>query len=95
METGFGPTAVYSWWNGYAALSDVTNPQAVRWFLDTLQRLRQIYGVDTFKLDAAGESYQLSPSDVTNQPLTSHNEFTSPFVEAAAACDAARCARRR
>ena len=52
-----------------------------------MQRLRQTCGVDTFKLDASGEGYQLSPSDLTNQPLTSPNQFTSLFVEAAAACD--------
>ena len=60
-----GTTAIYSWWNGYAALIDVTNPQAVHWFLNKLQHLRQTYGVDTFKLDA-GEGYQLSPSDITH-----------------------------
>ena len=44
--------AMISWWNGYSALLDFTNPAAVKWFGVQLQQLANNYGVDGFKFDA-------------------------------------------
>jgi alpha-glucosidase (family GH31 glycosyl hydrolase) len=50
-ETAREP-AIIGWWNGYSALLDFTNPAAVRWFNEELDRLVEEYDVDGFKLDA-------------------------------------------
>ena len=44
--------AIIPWWNGYSALLDFTNPAAVSWFNDQLDRLVKDYDIDGFKLDA-------------------------------------------
>jgi alpha-glucosidase len=44
--------ALISWWNGYSALLDFTNPAAVEWFNDQLDRIVRDYGMDGFKFDA-------------------------------------------
>jgi len=44
--------SIIPWWNGYSALLDFTNPAAVKWFNDQLDRLVKDYGMDGFKLDA-------------------------------------------
>lgn len=44
--------AMISWWNGYSALLDFTNPAAVNWFNEQLNQLVNDYGVDGFKFDA-------------------------------------------
>lgn len=47
-----GGTYIRSWWNGYSASLDLTNPEAVRYFQERLAYLVEEYGVDGFKLDA-------------------------------------------
>ena len=49
-----------SWWNGYSALLDLTNPVGDRWFRSQLDRLRADYGVDGFKFD--GGHFQYYPA---------------------------------
>ncbi|HKI88680.1 MAG TPA: glycoside hydrolase family 31 protein [Draconibacterium sp.] len=61
--------AIIKWWNGYSALLDFTNPAAVDWFNQQLDRLVNDYGVDGFKLDAGDMQYYntgaLSKENVT------------------------------
>ena len=45
--------AIVSWWNGQSAVLDFSNPDAVSWFEEQLQRLQKDYGIDGFKFDAA------------------------------------------
>lgn len=40
------------WWNGQSAVLDLSNPAAVKWFNQQLDRLVKDYGVDGFKFDA-------------------------------------------
>ena len=49
-----------SWWNGYSALLDLTDPVGDGWFRAQLDRLRADYGVDGFKLD--GGHFQCYPA---------------------------------
>jgi alpha-glucosidase (family GH31 glycosyl hydrolase) len=49
--------AIVRWWNGASALLDLTNPQAFNWFKSQLDRLKDEYGVDGFKLDAGDFEY--------------------------------------
>jgi alpha-glucosidase (family GH31 glycosyl hydrolase) len=41
-----------SWWNGFLAVLDLSNTEAVNWFQSRLDFLQQNYQVDGFKLDA-------------------------------------------
>ena len=52
--------AMINWWNGYSALLDFTNPQAVNWFNEQLDGLVKDYGVDGFKLDAGDMNFYSS-----------------------------------
>lgn len=48
---------VTKWWNGYSMVMDFSNPDAVKWFQDKLDRLIEVYGVDGFKLDGGDPQY--------------------------------------
>jgi alpha-glucosidase (family GH31 glycosyl hydrolase) len=45
------------WWCGVSAEYDFTNPVAVKWFTDQLNRLVSEFGVDGFKFDAGDMQY--------------------------------------
>lgn len=49
--------ALISWWNGYSAEMDFTNPAAVQWYQNQLHYMQTEYGVDGFKLDAGDMEY--------------------------------------
>lgn len=46
-----GEPAILRWWDGYSATLDVTNPEAVAWLHEQLDRLVHEVGVDGFKFD--------------------------------------------
>jgi alpha-glucosidase (family GH31 glycosyl hydrolase) len=52
---------ITEWWNGQAALVDLSNPQAYFWFLGLLQNLVKEYGIDGFKLDAGDGEFLAEP----------------------------------
>jgi alpha-glucosidase len=66
--------AIISWWNGYSALMDFTNPKAVDWFSEQLDQLVKNYGVDGFKFDAGDMEYY--PSNIISHKKISPNEHT-------------------
>ena len=68
-----GSDAIRHWWNGYSAVLDLTNPGAVRWFKDQLDRLQNDYGVDGFKFDAGDASFYRA-DDVTFAPTTPNGQ---------------------
>ena len=45
------------WWNGQSAVLDFSNPAAVKWFNQQLDRLVKDYGVDGFKFDAGDMNF--------------------------------------
>ncbi len=47
-----GNVAIVQWWNGYSAILDLSNNDAVQWFKNQLENLKTKYGVDGFKFDA-------------------------------------------
>ncbi len=51
MRTEEGNVALVSWWNGYSALLDMTNPLDVSFMEEQLRALMDDYGVDGFKFD--------------------------------------------
>ena len=54
--------AMVNWWNGVSAVLDLSNPSAVKWFDNQLDRLVSEYGVDGFKFDAGDLQYYSSNS---------------------------------
>jgi len=57
-----GEPAIRKWWNGYSAMLDLSNPVAVSWYTDGLDRLITETGVDGFKFDA-GDITDYRPTD--------------------------------
>lgn len=55
IQTADGRPYICDWWNGFSAVLDFSNPEAVEWFDAQLQKLVKM-GVDGFKFDA-GDSY--------------------------------------
>ena len=51
LDAKTGKPVHVSWWNGYSALLDLTDPVGDKWFRAQLDRLRNDYGVDGFKFD--------------------------------------------
>ncbi len=64
-----GNLAIRRWWNGYSALLDATNPDAVAWFQGEMDRLMAEYGIDGFKLDAGDPEYY-EDDDICAVPTT-------------------------
>ncbi len=52
-----GATVVRRWWNGFSAILDLSNEEAVAWFKNQLDYLRHSYGIDGFKFDAGDAVY--------------------------------------
>ena len=63
-----GLPAIARWWNGYSAMIDFTNEQAVGWFNDKLKQLMEDYGVDGYKFDA-GDLDQFQENFVCYKPI--------------------------
>ncbi|XP_022106992.1 uncharacterized family 31 glucosidase KIAA1161-like, partial [Acanthaster planci] len=66
---------VVKWWNGLAGMLDVTNPEAVEWFVGRLEKLQQETGIDSYKFDA-GEINYLVEDFETYIPLVNPCEYT-------------------
>ncbi|XP_041466131.1 myogenesis-regulating glycosidase-like [Lytechinus variegatus] len=88
-ENGFwvknedGSTALIRWWAGIqAGMLDVTNPEAVSWFVNRLEEVRSDYGIDSFKFDA-GETNYLGYHK-TMVPIVNPCEYTTEWVKLAA-----------
>lgn len=73
-----GKPYICEWWNGYSAVLDFSNPQAVKYFDEKLQKLLDI-GVGGFKLDA-GDAYFYN-SDIISYGNASPNEHSRLWAE--------------
>lgn len=72
--------AFFPWWNSPAACAlDVTNPEAVEWFVQRLQHLQESTGIDGFKFDA-GEPCFLPTNPLTHTPLATPADYTRLYV---------------
>ncbi len=71
--------ALIKWWNGYSALLDFSNPKAVRWFNEQMDRLVKDYGVDGFKLDAGDMQYY--PPDALSHQSVSPNRQCELYAQ--------------
>ena len=82
VKTGIFPG--YSLWQGtISRVLDVTNPEAVTWFLSCLQDLKAKIGISSFHFDG-GEGSYLPHFARTTEKLRSPSEFTRKLCELAA-----------
>mmetsp|Transcript_2135 Transcript_2135/g.4403 ORF Transcript_2135/g.4403 Transcript_2135/m.4403 type:complete len:848 (+) Transcript_2135:24-2567(+) len=78
---GGSKVGFFKWWNTQpVAALDVTNPDAVDWFVNRLKELQEKTGVDGFKFDA-GEPCFLPRMPRTYQPLSTPAEYTQLYVQ--------------
>lgn len=56
-KKGSQSPAIISWWNGYSACYDLSNPEAFAYLLNELKMLQKEYGVDGFKFDAGDPQF--------------------------------------
>lgn len=75
--------AIVRWWQGQAALLDVSHPEALAWFADGLSELQDRFGVDGFKFDAGEASF--FPRRGLSHGGIDGNEYTRRYVEFVAA----------
>ena len=70
----------FRWWQTPPVVAlDVTNPEAVDWFVSRLKRLQEKHGIDGFKFDA-GEPCFLPRRFITHTPLSHPSEYTRAWV---------------
>ncbi|GAB4574854.1 MAG: glycoside hydrolase family 31 protein [Anaerolineae bacterium] len=69
-----------TWWEGQAGLLDVTNPEALAWHLDNLQRLAGQYGIDGFKFDAGEAMFYDIPGTRRHNPAPLNRAATHHYV---------------
>lgn len=82
IKNAAGLTEKTTWWNGKAGMVDFTNEEAVSWWSQRLETLRETLGVDSFKFDA-GEASFLPKDYVLNAPRKFWpNIFTVRYAEA-------------
>lgn len=81
-----GIPALVFWWDGLAAVLDVTNDEAVSWYQNKLRYLREHYGIDSFKFDA-GDAVYVPMWSHSSKEFSTPNTYTRRFVEIAHEAD--------
>jgi len=72
--------ALINWWNGYSFVMDFSNPNAVTWYKNQLQKMTQEYGLDGFKFDAGDpEFYPRNTKAFHNITSNDHTELWGLF----------------
>ncbi|KAL4221083.1 hypothetical protein ACF0H5_019345 [Mactra antiquata] len=80
--------ALTKWWDGTSAgLLDVSNPEAVEWYLETLETLKNSTGIDSFKFDAGESSWLPALYNASNLPHNPNDNYPKHYVEMAAQTD--------
>ncbi len=67
------------WWQGVGGLLDVTNPSALAWFKERLEKLCADTGLDGYKFDA-GEAIFFPADGICAEPIDP-NEYTHRYIE--------------
>src|SRR5690606_1887965 len=71
--------SIVNWWNGYSAVMDFTNPDAVKWFRDRLTYMIETYNLDGFKLDAGDADFY--PANAVSFNQVTPNEHSRLWGE--------------
>jgi alpha-glucosidase (family GH31 glycosyl hydrolase) len=67
------------WWQGVGALLDVSNPSALEWFRERLERLQRETGLDGYKFDAGEAAFY--PTDAVSAESIQPNEYAQRYVD--------------
>lgn len=81
LKNDDGTPLIMEWWEGQAAALNVTNPDALTWHLDNLQRLADEVDLDGFKFDA-GEGMFYAHRNIRLE--VSPNEANQIYIEGVA-----------
>lgn len=71
--------AMIRWWNGVSAVLDFSNPVAVEWFNELLNRLTNDYHIDGFKFDAGDTRFY--PENTLSKKGFTPNEHCESFTQ--------------
>lgn len=72
--------AMVNWWNGYSFVMDFSNPKAVIWYKNQLQKMVKEFGIDGFKFDAGDpEFYSNNTVSYKNISANEHTELWGLF----------------
>ncbi len=76
--------ALMHWWDGFSAVTDLTNPRGRDWLVAQLDRLVAAYGVDGFKLDGGDAEHFSAGAMLTGavafDPAATPNRHTEAFA---------------
>ncbi|MFC1558239.1 glycoside hydrolase family 31 protein [candidate division KSB1 bacterium] len=78
MDKSGTKPAFVNWWNGTAALIDLSNPSAFHWFLNDMKSLEIKYGTDGVKLDGGDAEYY--KPEFTSFGSITPNRYTDLFA---------------
>lgn len=78
IKNADGTPALREWWDGYSAVIDFTNEDAIAWYDTGSRRLMDEYGIDGFKLDA-GDAKFYRDTDICGKP-THANGHSEAFA---------------
>ena len=70
LQPGSQVPYITEWWNGKAALVDLSNPMAYEWFLTRLKSIQARYDIAGFKFDAGD-------ADFLDRPFKSYGNITT------------------
>jgi alpha-glucosidase (family GH31 glycosyl hydrolase) len=77
--------AIMQWWDGFSAVTDLTNPYGRAWFQGQLDNLVETYGVDGFKLDGGDAAHysdaRMLQGAVAFEADATPNRQTEAFAE--------------
>jgi alpha-glucosidase len=68
--------ALMQWWNGFSAVTDLTNPYGREWLKGQLDHLVEEYGIDGFKLDGGDAVHYTDARMLTG--AFAHEEDATP-----------------
>lgn len=71
--------AIIQWWNGFSMVMDFSNPEAIDWYQQQLDKMVDTYGVDGFKFDAGDPEYY--PANAISRKQLSANQHTELWGE--------------
>ncbi len=77
IKNSSGIVAIRKWWNGYSAILDLTNPNAVKWLNEKNDKLLNM-GIDGFKFDA-GDLFYYKDDDIVYGKPKAENQAKSYF----------------
>jgi alpha-glucosidase (family GH31 glycosyl hydrolase) len=79
IKDNTGKAMMISWWNGYSAELDLSNPLDIKWFKDKLNYLQDNYGVDGFKFDAG--DFDFYPKGSISYKNTTANDQSNLYAK--------------